>query len=86
MVSDLDKILEERNRTHGPFNIQAELTQRLKMLYQEYDVSSQLTLQQKEALDMIMHKIARIVVGNASFQDSWDDIAGYAKIGNKEYT
>lgn len=33
---------------------------------------------QAEALDMIQHKAARIINGDADFIDSWDDIAGYA--------
>ena len=37
---------------------------------------------QKESLEMIVHKIGRILAGDPSFQDHWDDIAGYAKIAN----
>jgi len=35
---------------------------------------------QIEALDMIAHKIARILNGDPNYADSWDDIAGYAKL------
>jgi len=35
---------------------------------------------QREALDMICHKIARIVNGNPDYADSWTDIAGYATL------
>ena len=35
---------------------------------------------QLEALDMIVHKIARIVNGDPNYSDSWVDIAGYAKL------
>lgn len=35
---------------------------------------------QYEALDMIAHKIARIINGDPDYADSWDDIAGYAKL------
>lgn len=31
-----------------------------------------------EALEMIAHKIARILNGDLSYPDSWHDIAGYA--------
>ena len=35
---------------------------------------------QREALQMIASKLARIASGDANHQDSWIDIAGYAKL------
>ena len=35
---------------------------------------------QREALEMIAHKIARIVNGDPNYADSWVDIAGYATL------
>jgi hypothetical protein len=35
---------------------------------------------QREALDMIAHKIARIINGDPDYADSWVDIAGYATL------
>jgi hypothetical protein len=35
---------------------------------------------QWEALEMIVHKIGRIVNGNPNKVDHWVDIAGYAKL------
>jgi hypothetical protein len=35
---------------------------------------------QQEALDMIAHKIARILNGDPNYADSWVDIAGYAQL------
>jgi hypothetical protein len=35
---------------------------------------------QWEALEMIAHKIGRIVNGDPDYADSWIDIAGYAKL------
>jgi hypothetical protein len=35
---------------------------------------------QIEALDMICHKIGRILNGDPNYADSWVDIAGYAKL------
>ena len=34
----------------------------------------------KEALEMIRHKIVRILNGDPEFHDSWHDIVGYAKL------
>jgi len=44
-----------------------------------------LTNQQKESLEMILLKCGRILSGDPSFADHWDDIAGYAKLANKEF-
>lgn len=35
---------------------------------------------QMEALEMIAHKIARILNGDPDYEDSWRDIAGYATL------
>lgn len=35
---------------------------------------------QVEALEMIAHKIGRILNGDPNYDDSWVDIAGYAKL------
>jgi hypothetical protein len=35
---------------------------------------------QREALDMIQHKIGRILAGNPNHHDHWHDIAGYATL------
>lgn len=35
---------------------------------------------QKEALKIIVHKISRILNGDANYADSWHDIAGYAQL------
>lgn len=33
-----------------------------------------------EALEMIAHKVGRILNGDPAYSDSWVDIAGYAKL------
>lgn len=38
---------------------------------------------QLEAIDMILHKIGRIVCGDPNYVDSWHDIAGYALLVEK---
>lgn len=41
---------------------------------------SHLAPDQQEALDMICHKIGRILNGDPDYADSWHDIAGYAQL------
>lgn len=86
--SDLGAMLSERGKTHGAFSDHARVTQDLKAVadgehYRRHDRGQPpLTATQRESVEMICHKLGRILTGDASFQDHWDDIAGYAKIAN----
>lgn len=87
-MTSTEQLLADRKTTHGRYDDHARITQTLKMLV-EQELSERvirnqpmLTFTQKESIDMILHKIGRIIAGEASFQDHWDDIAGYAKIAN----
>ena len=39
-----------------------------------------LSADQRESLEMVQHKVARILNGDPNYADSWVDIAGYAKL------
>lgn len=78
------EILAERQKTHGDFRTQAAIARCLKSSMHGWGNWHQLKAYQKEALDMIQHKIARILNGNADFKDHWDDIAGYATLVARE--
>lgn len=77
-----DALLAERAKTHGDYTVHAKCTQMLKGVLVLHFSSSlnDLTAAQHEALDMIFHKIGRIIAGNPNFRDHWADIAGYAKL------
>ena len=77
---DIDKILEQRGNRYGDFKTHAKITQQLKAMMMQGPSFRTLTTSQWEALEMIAHKIGRIVNGDPSYEDSWDDIAGYAKL------
>ena len=78
----LDKVLEERGKQYGTFAKHAEISQTLKSWCRQFvgETQTHLLPDQMEALDMILHKIARIVNGNPNYVDSWTDIAGYATL------
>lgn len=82
MLQNFDKILSERGSRYGAFIGHAEVTQRLKdVIAAELRTRDKfLKPDQQEALDMICHKIGRIVNGDPDYDDSWVDIAGYAKL------
>ena len=74
-------ILAEKEKTHGPFMITAGVSQELKRALRRFAKWEALSSEQKEALDSICVKLARIVSGNPDEVDHWIDIMGYAKLG-----
>ena len=52
----------------------------LKKVMQAEPKWAQLAAHQKETLEMIAHKIGRILNGDPNYHDSWHDIVGYAKL------
>lgn len=80
MSDATETLLIERGKTHGDFSDHAAITQDIKGIMQRRPQWEHLTMCQREALQMIAHKIGRIMSGNPNHQDHWDDIAGYAKL------
>jgi hypothetical protein len=83
MTHDITTTLEERGQRYGPFTSHAEITQQLKGvigIYVRRKPVKFLEFDQQEALDMICHKIGRILNGDPNYADSWHDIAGYAQL------
>ena len=79
-MTDIASTLQERGNRYGVFAEHANITQRLKMVMYDTPKFSELESDQIEALDMIAHKIGRILNGDPNYADSWVDIAGYAKL------
>lgn len=76
----IDDTLAERKKSHGTFTEHATCCQDLKATMQMQPNWLGLDPDMREALDMIQHKISRILVGNPKHHDSWHDIVGYAKL------
>lgn len=83
----IDEILSERGQRYGEFITHAQITQDLKRIIhiadqQRSPAKGQVGLDDDhmEALEMIAHKIGRILNGDPYYVDSWDDIAGYARL------
>jgi len=87
MVVDATKaLLSERGKTHGDYSRHAAITQDLKRCLQFWlnkrgeDGQPDLSDEAKETLDMIAHKIGRVIAGQWDHPDHWRDIAGYASL------
>lgn len=77
-MSTIDNTLNERGTRYGAFDDNAEITQHLKHVMRQHSGWGDLSLSQAEALEMIAHKIGRILNGDPNYIDSWHDIGGYA--------
>lgn len=74
------EILSQRGSRYGSFMGQAGISQALEDVMRNTGNWTKLAPDQKEALKLIQHKIARILNGDPNYDDSWVDIEGYAKL------
>lgn len=79
-TENIQATLNERGQRYGAFPDHARISQRLKAEMASYPSWERLSNAQREALEMIAHKIARILNGDPNYDDSWRDIAGYAQL------
>jgi hypothetical protein len=76
----IDSTLSERGKRYGSFTGHARITQNLKRAMADSPNWKTLADDQREALEMVAHKIGRILNGSADYHDSWHDLVGYAKL------
>ena len=78
----VDTVLNNRATQYGKFIEGAEIMQMTKRLVHNYveQRGTSLAFDQLEAIDMIIHKLGRIINGNPDHTDNWVDIAGYATL------
>lgn len=82
----VEKTLQERGARYGDFTDHARIAQALQKEMQLFNVGASLPWRdclndiQRQALTVIMDKIARILSGDPNYADNWHDIQGYAKL------
>jgi len=79
-VVDINTVLDERGKTHGDFVAQATISQEIKDSLKTGAQYHRMTSAQREVVDMIAHKLSRLVSGNPDFDDHMVDIIGYANL------
>lgn len=79
-MNNIDLTLDERGKRYGNFDDHAAITQALKVVMQATPNWGVLADDQKESLEMVAHKIGRILNGDPNYADSWHDIAGYIRL------
>lgn len=81
---DINATLNEREKKYGSFAAIAHIAQGLKHIARSAKGWYDLPDAQREALDMIFHKIARQINGAKDYPDNFHDIAGYATRAEQE--
>lgn len=87
MNDTITAILDERGKRynlHGTYADHASLTQDLKNRMRVHPGWKHLPQDMQETLDMMMHKVARIINGDPTYRDNWDDIQGYVQLVSKD--
>ena len=75
-TEELKETLQQRGSEYGDFAEMAFTAQTLKVML----VNDGMSNVQREAMDLICTKLARIAHGNPDNRDSWLDLAGYANL------
>lgn len=81
---DLSETLKQRGSVHGDFRDHAAATQRMKAVLHSCPNWTGMRHVHREAAEMIVHKLGRILAGDADHHDHWHDIAGYATLVTRD--
>jgi hypothetical protein len=79
-MTDIEETLKERGNRYGDFYTHARVTQAIKSAMYDHPNYIRLSPDKKECLEMIAHKVGRIINGDPEYHDSWHDIVGYTKL------
>lgn len=77
---DVNDTLKERGRTYGDFADVAHRAQSIKGVIRCGKTWTRMASCQREAMEMMANKMARLLEGSPNHVDSWHDIAGYAQL------
>jgi hypothetical protein len=69
-VSDIDATLAERGSKYGAFSEHSRIAQNLKQAMGDSPNWGKLSPDKREALEMVQHKIARILNGDPEYHDN----------------
>ena len=79
-TTNVNEMLAGREARYGQFKDHARISQEIKRVMKKTDGWNNLGATGREALEMVAHKIARILNGDPTYVDNWIDIAGYATL------
>lgn len=78
-------LVDEREETHGPFKVTAKLSQKAKEVFRSDKKRwKKLSYVEKESIEYMIGKMARMVASGNKSQDHAIDISGYACLVTKD--
>jgi hypothetical protein len=80
MAGQLDALLAERGKTHGPYSENARISQSIKAVVRGGLGWFGLTEIEREVLDQLALKMARIASGKSLQRQHWEDVVGYGTL------
>lgn len=84
MISSVEELLSERRGTHGDYRDQAPIVECIIECLRCSPNWDNLPPTHRVAIYLIALKLGRIGTGNFNEVDHWKDIAGYAKLVERE--
>lgn len=79
-MDETQDTLHAKEASHGPYRDQARFSQLLKGIVHKHKNWNGIPGEQKEAIDVILMKVSRIIAGNHDEPDHYLDISGYAML------
>lgn len=76
----IEATLNERGNTYGSYRDVSDLSQNLQRVMRNSKNWESMTNDNRESMQIICNKIARILNGDPDHLDSWHDISGYATL------
>jgi hypothetical protein len=76
----IEDTLKERGKSYGEFIDNSTIAQGLKDIVRQGKSWDFMEYDMKEAVHMILSKISRLVTGDCSHLDTWEDLQGYPKL------
>lgn len=73
----------ENEKTNGSFSATSTMSQTLKDVMRSSPNWDQLSDSQKESLELIAQRLARVLIGDRDYREHWNDVATYAVLGGE---
>lgn len=77
---EVESTIATRHSMHGDYSTTADIAQGIKACLRDSPKWLHMHKNNRESLDLIATKMARIVSGDEFEPDHWHDIQGYAKL------
>jgi hypothetical protein len=79
-TDSISEVLKVRGDRYGVFADNAHTAQKLKRVLESTPNWKVLDDDQKQALEMIVYKMSRVLHGDPDYDDNWLDMAGFSKL------